>query len=43
MKYENYQKPELEEIELVLEGSYLNSSSIGVDKGDTEQNDDEWD
>ncbi len=45
MKFE-YVKPELEELELALEGSFLGINSVGFDKGDKEVNDeneDIWD
>lgn len=31
-----YEKPDLEELELELEGSFLNTNSIGVGKEDNE-------
>lgn len=42
MKLE-YVKPELEELELILEGSFLDSNSIGIDKGDEDIDGDDWD
>ena len=38
-----YEKPDLEELELELEGSYLAPTSIGVEIGDDEGNDENWD
>lgn len=37
-----YEKPDLEELELLLEGSFLDSNSIGADKGDNEYDGDDW-
>lgn len=36
MKYEKYEKPDLEELEIILEGSYLNGTSpgVGVESGE---------
>lgn len=34
MKYEEYERPELVEIEIELEGSFLGNNSTPVDKGD---------
>lgn len=45
MKYEKYIKPELEELELALEGSFLTANSVPGDKGDTEydgEDEDHW-
>ena len=38
-----YEKPELEELELELEGSFLDSNSVGIDKDDQETDGDIWD
>ena len=43
MKFKEYERPELEEIELLLEGSFLEATSIGVDKDDNETEGDDWD
>ena len=46
MKYEEYVKPELEELELELEGSFLASKSgdtTGVPGGGDFEEGDEWD
>lgn len=37
-----YEKPELEELELILEGSFLNDST-GVDKDDNPWDGNDWD
>lgn len=45
MKYEKYIKPELEELELALEGSFLTANSVPLDKGDTDydgEGEDNW-
>jgi hypothetical protein len=34
-----YEKPDLEELELALEGSFLSSTSTGVDVDDSEETD----
>lgn len=36
-----YEKPNLEELELVLEGSFLAGNSLGVGKGDSDITDGE--
>ena len=36
-----YEKPELEELELILEGSFL--KDLSVDKGDNPYDGDDWD
>ncbi len=38
-----YEKPDLEELELILEGSFLSDASVGIDKGDDDVNGDLWD
>lgn len=48
MKYEEYERPELEEIEIQIEGSFLNSSTSNSDFEDKEKpgfgiDDDEYD
>ena len=46
MKFE-YEKPELEELELILEGSFLKNATIGehpgIDKDDNDYDGSEWD
>ena len=43
--YIKYEKPSLEELELILEGSFLGENSVGIDKGDKEEDGDmdAWD
>lgn len=45
MKFE-YLKPDLEEIDLVLEGSFLDTkisgNNVGVDQGGENDEDDDW-
>lgn len=38
-----YEKPELEELELQLEGSFLQGNSVAAEKGTDEAESDEWD
>lgn len=40
MKYEEYVKPDLEEIELVVEGSFQETSTLK--KGGENDNDEDW-
>lgn len=37
-----YEKPDLEELELILEGSFLDDTSVGIDKGDETINGEDW-
>jgi|GEM_PF-5494001 hypothetical protein len=43
MKYEKYVKPELEELELALEGSFLTANSEPLGKNDEEYEGNDWD
>lgn len=43
MKYVKYEKPDLEEIELQLEGSFLDGNSIPGEKNDDNEIDNEDD
>ena len=46
MKFEKYEKPDLEDLELLLEGSFLEGASPegpGVDVGGGSEGGDEWD
>lgn len=38
-----YEKPDMEELELIIEGSFLGDKSISIDKGDKDVDSDEWD
>lgn len=39
-----YEKPSLEELELIIEGSFLGEKSIGIEKGEGDDvNGDNWD
>lgn len=38
-----YEKPSLEELELIIEGSFLGENSIGIKKGDKDVNDEDMD
>lgn len=37
-----YEKPDLEELELILEGSFLGENSVGIDKDNNWYDDDDW-
>lgn len=38
-----YEKPDMEELELIVEGSFLGENSVGIDKGDKDVDSDDWD
>lgn len=38
-----YEKPSLEELELIIEGSFLGEKSVGIDKGENDVDSDNWD
>lgn len=41
MKFEKYERPDLEELELILEGSFQDQDSTGVEIGGPEPGEDE--